>query len=216
MEMLPTPSFQGIACIVEQRPVILLGYKHDEPGRVAYLVVHEAGHVASGHCAADQPVVDEEDEISDDADVERQADEYATQVLVGDSRVPQLPSSLRDFKDLARRASEIERANGADASAAVFEWARRTGDYATATMAVKALYRNTTPPSLQFPMLATRLVYGHLKGHFAGSGHCVGCSSIKEAADGVLGYGSAEVWRRLGTIHHISTVMQGLGSLLWP
>lgn len=143
VEGLPTPGFQGIACIVEQQPVILLGYKHDEPGRVAFIVAHEAGHVALDHCAPDQPVVDEEDEISDDADVERQADAYATQVLVGDSRVPQLLSSLRDFKDLARQASKEEGANGADASVVIFDWARRTGDYATATMAVKALYRNT-------------------------------------------------------------------------
>lgn len=143
MEMLPSPSFQGIACVVEHRPVILLGYKHDEPGRVAFLVAHEAGHVAAGHCAPDQPVVDEEDEISDDADIERQADDYATQVLVGGSRVPQLSGAIRDFKALAVLASNIERTNGADASAAIFAWARQTGDYATATMAVKALYRST-------------------------------------------------------------------------
>lgn len=143
MEVLPSPGFQGIACIVEQRPVILLGYKHDEPGRVAFLVAHEAGHVAAGHCAPDAPVVDEEDEISDDTDIERQADENATQVLVGDSRVPQLSGTIKDFKDLARLASNVERTNGADASAVIFAWARRTDDYATATMAVKALYRST-------------------------------------------------------------------------
>ena len=80
---------------------------------------------------------------------------------------------------------------------------------------VKGEGTRSTPPSLQFPVLATRLVYGHLKTHFAGPGHCVGCFSIKEAADGVLGYGSAEAWRRIGTVHHMSTVMQGLGSLLW-
>jgi hypothetical protein len=72
------------------------------------------------------------------------------------------------------------------------------------------------PPSTQFPELATRLVYGHLRSHFAGANHCGGCASIKEAADGAPGYGSAEAWRRLGTVHHISTVMQGLGSLPWP
>jgi hypothetical protein len=70
-------------------------------------------------------------------------------------------------------------------------------------------------PSQQFPELATRLVYGHLQSYFAGAGHCTGCRWMKDAADGRPGYGSAEAWRKLGTIHHISTVMHGLDSLTW-
>jgi hypothetical protein len=143
LDVLPAPSFQGMACIVEGRPAIVIGYKHDEPGRVAFLIAHEAAHIAAGDCAPGQPVVDEEDEISDDADIEARADAYATRVLIGSADVPDVntPAS-RDFKELARQASLIERESGADASTVIFAWARRTGDYATATMAVKALYRN--------------------------------------------------------------------------
>jgi len=142
LDVLPAPAFQGMACIVDARPVIVIGYKHDEPGRVAFLVAHEAAHIAAGDCAPGRPVVDEEDEISDDSDIERRADAYATQALVGGATVPEVNTTVpRDFKDLARQASVIERQSGADASAVIFAWARRTGDYATATMAVKALYR---------------------------------------------------------------------------
>jgi Zn-dependent peptidase ImmA (M78 family) len=139
LEVLPAPNFQGIACVAEDRPVILFGHKHDEPGRVAFLVAHEAGHVAAGDCAPGQPIVDEDEEIVDDADIEVRADQYATRVVVGDDTVPQVDGG--SFKELARAASEIERATGADASAVIFAWARRTGDYSKATMAVKALYR---------------------------------------------------------------------------
>lgn len=143
VDMLPAPSFQGMACVVEGRPAIVIGYRNDEPGRVAFLIAHEAAHIAEGDCAPGQPVIDEEDEISDDAEIERRADAYATRVLVGDTAVPDVNTSIsRDFKDLARKASSIERESRADASAVIFAWARRTGDYATATMAVKALYRN--------------------------------------------------------------------------
>ena len=69
--------------------------------------------------------------------------------------------------------------------------------------------------SVQFPELASQLVYGPLKHHFSGPDHCAGCQSMKEAADGAPNYGSLEAWRRLGTIHHISRVMQELGSLPW-
>jgi len=145
LDVLPTPSFQGIAGIVEGRPVILLGHKHDEPGRVAFVVAHEAGHIAAADCAPDQPVVDEEEEdILDDTSIERRADQYANHVLIGNDTIPDINGT--SFKDLARRASELERRTGADASAIIFSWARRTassGNYQTATLAVKALYRGT-------------------------------------------------------------------------
>ena len=143
LDMLPAPSFQGMACIVEGRPAIVVGYKHDEPGRVAFVIAHEAAHIAAGDCAPGQPVVDEEDEISDGADMESRADAYATHVLVGGAEPPHVNAAAsRDFKNLARQAGQLERESGADASTLIFAWARKTGDYATATLAVKALYRN--------------------------------------------------------------------------
>ncbi len=81
---------------------------------------------------------------------------------------------------------------------------------------VKGESTRSITPSSQFPTLATRLVYGHLRQYFAGPDHCDGCQSMKAAADGASGYGSAGVWRRLGTIHHLSAVMQGLQNLNWP
>lgn len=81
---------------------------------------------------------------------------------------------------------------------------------------VKGESTRSVLPSAQFPQLATRLVYGHLQQRFAGATHCLGCRAIKAAADGVDGYGSAGAWRRLGTIHHLTAVMQGLQSLTWP
>jgi len=139
LEVLPAPSFQGMACIVDGRPVILLGYKHDEPSRAAFVIVHETEHIIAGDCRVDEPVVDEEDEISDNSDIEVRADAYAKKVLVGDVSLPTL--QISNFKELAQKASEFERSTGADASTVVFAWARETGDYATATMAVRALYR---------------------------------------------------------------------------
>ncbi len=78
---------------------------------------------------------------------------------------------------------------------------------------VKGVSTRFIQPSIQFPELATRLVYGHLRACFRGATHCAGCASIKAAADGAPGFGSAEAWRRLGTMHHISTVVEQLGVL---
>lgn len=81
---------------------------------------------------------------------------------------------------------------------------------------VKGESTRRTPPSVQFPALAMQLAYGHLRDQFAGPAHCMGCQSIKDAADGASRLGSAEAWRRLGTIHHMTAVMEGLGNLPWP
>jgi Zn-dependent peptidase ImmA (M78 family) len=121
--------------------VILLGHRHDEPGRVAFVVAHEAAHIALGDCSPDRPVVDEEDLIVDETAMERAADRYATRVLVGQEAIPALDGG--GFKELAGRAAALESETGADASTLLFAWAAKTGDYATATMAVKALYKAT-------------------------------------------------------------------------
>jgi Zn-dependent peptidase ImmA (M78 family) len=140
LNVLPSPIFQAMSYIAEGRPIILLGHKYDEPGRAAFLIVHEVAHLVAGDCAPGRPVVHEEEEITDNSDIERRADQYATRVLVGADTVPEIDGE--SFRELARSASEIEKRTGADASTLIFAWARRTGDYATATMAVRALYRH--------------------------------------------------------------------------
>jgi hypothetical protein len=81
---------------------------------------------------------------------------------------------------------------------------------------IKGEGTRTNPPSRQFPGLAYQLVYRGLRRYYTGPNHCVGCQLIRDAADGAPSLGSPEVWRRLGTIHHITMVMDCLSSLTWP
>lgn len=140
IDLLPTPKFQGAACFVESRPVVLVGHRNDEPARVAFLLAHEAGHLAAGDCTPDSPVIDE-DETLDSSEMELRADRYAEAVLIGGSAVPDLDGD--DFRQLARKAAEHERTTGIEAGAALFAWASRTGNYAAAVQAIRALYRGT-------------------------------------------------------------------------
>ena len=139
VESLPSPSFQGLACIVEDRPVVLICHNLDEPGRLAFIIAHEIAHIVNGDCAPNRPVVDEEEEIVDDADIEKRADEYATLLLTGGAPIHAVDAL--GFKDLAQKAIASEKAQAVDASSVIWAWARRTGDYAKATMAAQALYR---------------------------------------------------------------------------
>lgn len=81
---------------------------------------------------------------------------------------------------------------------------------------VKGQSTRLLAPSVQFPALARRLVYEDLQSNYRGRNHCPACWSIQEAADGAFGFGSAEAWRRLGTLHHMATVVIDLGALTWP
>lgn len=142
--LLPTPSFQGLAAVVENRPVVVLGHRHDEPGRVAFRICHEAGHIAKGDCTPDAPVVDEDEEIPSDDEMEELADRYAIRALMGEATIPEPdPSALGDFRALGNQAAAAARETGVDAGAIIFSWARTTGDYPTAIRATKALYLAT-------------------------------------------------------------------------
>ncbi len=111
----------------------------------------------------------------------------------------QHPKGVEDFNPRIMRASATVRYTLPD------EW-----------LLIKGESTKNTLPSDQFPILATRLVYGHLRNHFMGSAHCQGCVLIKNAADHAPNLGSPEAWRKLGTIHHMTMVMDGLSGLLWP
>ncbi len=141
IENLPAPTFQGLACIVEGRPVIVVGHDVDAPARLAFIIAHEVAHVVNGDCTADHPVVDEKEEVLDDHEMEKRADAYATAVTTGGVTVPDVRAST--FKELATIAHQVEKDTGVDASAVVWAWARRTGNYPLAMMAAQALYKTT-------------------------------------------------------------------------
>ena len=143
LDTLPSPSFQGLACFVDRHPVICLGHRHDEPGRVAFLIAHEIGHIVAGDCSPNALVLHEIDGGHDDSDMECNADQFAALLLVGNAEVPFPEEEKPDAKSLAQAAFNLEVKTGADASSIIYAWAARTLDYATAAMAVKALYRST-------------------------------------------------------------------------
>lgn len=140
MECLPSPAFQGMATTVEGRPVIVIGQKHDAPGRVGFFVAHEAGHIAAGDCEGGRTIVDERETSSDSSAMERRADRYASHVLLG--RVSPFRLKGNNYRELATRAYTIENQTGAEAGALIFHWARQHDDFSTASRAVAALYQD--------------------------------------------------------------------------
>lgn len=60
-----------------------------------------------------------------------------------------------------------------------------------------------TSTTLQFPGLAATL---QSSVHFMGVKHCKGCADVAACAGGAASLGSPEVWRRIGTTHHLAVV----------
>jgi hypothetical protein len=81
---------------------------------------------------------------------------------------------------------------------------------------VKGVSTDSVPASIQFPQLAKRLVYGDLKAFYAGRQHCDGCAKMFDAANGMPKLGTPEVWRKLGTIHHITRAVEMVSALPLP
>lgn len=145
IEVRPSPSFQGMVCIVGGRPVIVLAHDLDDPARLAFVVAHEMAHVVAGDCVEGQPVVDEDEVNPDDHATERSADRYAARVLTG-GKIPKLEDA--DPKDLARQALVVEQSAQIDAALVVHWWAKSHAEsgskvYARAALAREAMYRHT-------------------------------------------------------------------------
>ncbi len=141
VELLPAPKFQALACVVEGRPVILVGHGYDEPARLAVLVAHEVGHVVHGHCEPGVPVIDEED-VPDTSEIERTAEDFAGVVLAAGEELPMPALTQTDPRALANAAMSFERSGHVDAGVLLWYWANRTNYFQTAQLALKALYRN--------------------------------------------------------------------------
>ena len=143
LDTLPSPKFQGLAIFVEGHPVICLGHRHDEPGRVTFIVSHEVAHIATGDCSPTTPILHEIDGGYDDSEMEQAADQFAVRVLLGNCDTALQAEDDIDAKRLAQEAFDMELKTGAEASAIIYSWAARTLDYSKASMAVRALYRSS-------------------------------------------------------------------------
>ena len=77
-------TIAGLATFVGERPVIVLCSGRDSPAWLAFHLAHEIGHIMSRHVKpGDEPLVDLKLEGMNEEAQEREADQYAFQVLTG-------------------------------------------------------------------------------------------------------------------------------------
>ncbi len=77
-------AIAGLATFVGTRPVVVLCSGRDSPAWLAFHLAHELGHIMSGHVKpGDAPLVDLKLDGANGEAQEREADQYAFQVLTG-------------------------------------------------------------------------------------------------------------------------------------
>jgi hypothetical protein len=147
----PRKRMSAMSISVDERPAILLGKDALYPAPIAFYLAHEIAHVALGHLAGDRLIVDLEGEtpaIMEGDEEEQAADRYALEVLTGDPRPTVLPhpkgarSTARELARIALQAGpELRIEPGMLAQCFGYS----TGDWQTATGALKQIYASAEP-----------------------------------------------------------------------
>jgi len=105
----------GFTLRVKGRPAIVLCLNKPQPAWLLFVLAHELGHLYHNHVPEDGALLDENVEENEPDAEEAQADQYAIEVLTGQSRVPIVTSgSWPKAKTLADSAIEYGRRNQID------------------------------------------------------------------------------------------------------
>jgi hypothetical protein len=136
---------------VGQNAAVLLAKDSDFPAVISFYIAHEIGHVALGHVADDQLLVDLEDDeptldVSDEE--EETADAFALELLTGNPRPVVLldeNSARPSGRELARIAAQASAELGIEPGVLAQCYGFTTGDWRTATAALKIIYDGGRP-----------------------------------------------------------------------
>lgn len=159
LDGMPIPVFQSLACIIQDRPVILLCSQIDEPAHAASLIAYEMGNIIAGHCTFQQ--VDTPQPPSERERKRRWAEKFAIETLLGKSAeailnqftLKILAENQKDFSPSKKRtpfhllvahaAQMFERERGIAADHLIYAWAASSYQYDRASMAAQALQKAT-------------------------------------------------------------------------
>lgn len=160
LSRLPTGGkrFDGMATLVNDRPVIVLASGRDGPPWLAFYLAHELGHVMLNHLGSgtaslvDLTIASR----SGTAGPEREADQFACEVLTGHAE-PLLRDLKQKAPDLAITAERSGPSHGVDPGVYTLIYARSNDRWGVAQNALKRLGLDKGGRDLVAEELGTRL-----------------------------------------------------------
>jgi len=147
----PQKRMAAMTVSVGEHYAILLGKDSLYPAPISFYLAHELGHIALGHVASDRFIVDLEHtslSLATDDDEEQAADQFALEVLTGEPDLTVLPDELGarpSAGELARIALEAATALRIEPGVLAQCFGFSTGNWETATGALKAIYSEAMP-----------------------------------------------------------------------
>mgnify|MGYP002777787424 CR=1 FL=1 len=153
-------TFDGMACFVEQVPVVVLASRRQSPPWVAFHLAHELGHLLLGHArAGGGPVVDAGLDAASGDPLEREADVFALEVLTG-SRKPSLPTPSLTGPNLAAWASRTGALERIDPGTLSLVYGRERRRMPVAQLALARLHLDVGAQGMAAEALAKRVPEG--------------------------------------------------------
>lgn len=155
-------KMDGMVVYTNSRPVIILSKVSSLWAWQLFILAHEVAHVALGHVAPDEILVDEklsEDSYaSKDIDLdERAADMFAIELLNGKPIATYTSSDNQvNFRELAESAFQFGKAHHIDPGHIVLNFANQSGNWKVGYAAAKVL-QGENPPA---PMVINSAMWG--------------------------------------------------------
>jgi len=172
-------KIEGLATFIGDRPVIVLCSGRHSPAWLAFHLAHELGHIMCGHVKpGEAPLVDIKLEGVNDESQEREADQYAFQVLTGHPDLNLIADESLKADALARAAQAFGLRHRIDPGAAALIYGYCQKRIPVAQMALKAMHADKgagaalasafrqhvaledVPESIQRSLSATTQIYG--------------------------------------------------------
>ncbi len=152
------PKMDGLAVVVNDRPAIVISKITKFSSWMSFILAHEMGHVANGHCGRGEMIVDvslDETTYSDNDidEQESEADNYAMQLLSDNYDISNLSEATADPETLAIAAMAVHRSTGIDAGHLILRHAYLSKNWRIAIAALKGIdTENRAIPDVLTPL----------------------------------------------------------------
>jgi len=135
-----TKKMDGMAVNYKGRPIIILSKNRKHDAWLLFILAHELGHIVKGHInKLDSVIYDSDIEIEEQDNEEKEANNFALELLIGDSQPNIIKKEIKLAFELVNIARPIGNKLNIDPGIIILNYAYRQRKYALSEQALKIL-----------------------------------------------------------------------------
>ncbi|KKL72795.1 hypothetical protein LCGC14_2081340 [marine sediment metagenome] len=136
-------GLEGMALFVERRPIVVVGSKRDSPPWLVFTLAHELAHILKGHVGVGgKPLADSRIELGDNDHDEKEANEYACELLTGQKQLAFQPEYGLTGAKLADAARAYGREHGISPGVVALIYGWSAARWGPAQLALQRLHEH--------------------------------------------------------------------------